>query len=612
MPKRKHTRFRKVIVTYLSEVKGSLFVACLCTLGLTLTDLLRPWPLKIIFDNILLNKPLPSYLTFLDGIFQDGKTISLVAISLTIILITLLKSFFAYSQLYLTSRVGYKLAHSFRTELFIHLQSLSISYHKRTQAGELLTKVTSDTNKLRDVLTDIALPFTTELLTLVGMLIIMSALDWKLSLIAFATFPALVWLSFYRYRTIKDSAKRQRKAEGKIASRLSEILNSVVVVQAFGQERYEEERFENQSIQTLKQSIRTARLEAAAARGVDIIGAVGTWAVILLGSLQALKGHITPGTVLILASYMHSLHGPIRHLSKLSSKFSKSAVSAQRIAEVLEVEPEIQDRPNAIKASRLKGEIVFEDVSFGYTDGNDVLKNVSFALRPGQHVALLGPSGSGKSTLASLMLRFYDPHKGTVRVDGVDVRDYQLESLRGEIGVVLQESILFGATIKENIAYGKPGATMEEIVASAKAANAHNFIVGLENGYDTVIGERGGTLSGGQRQRVAIARTFIRNVPILILDEPMTGLDVESEESVREALQRLMVGKTCLLITHDLRTVVEADLILILEDGRIVEQGVHKDLLINSPRYVDLFSLKVSRSEKRIVPSRVFGNVLNG
>jgi ABC-type multidrug transport system fused ATPase/permease subunit len=597
--KKKHSRFREVLLNHVSAVKGSLSIAALCTLVLALTDLVKPWPLKIIFDNVLLDKPLPEYLSFLKGVVESDKTLSIIIISSSIILISLFKSFSGYFQLSITSRIGYKLAHSLRRELFIHLQRLSISFHRRSETGELLTKVTNDTNDLREVFTEFGLAFISEMLSLLGMFAIMLALNWRLSLVVFATFPVLLFLSFYRYRTIRDSAKRQRKAEGKIASRVGEVLSSILVVQAFAREKYEGARFDAQSAETLHESIKTARMEAAAARAVDIVSALGLWAVVLFGSLQALNGQLTPGNVYIFASYMSSLYGPIRNLAKISAKFSKTVVSAQRIAEVLDTDPEIKDHPEAINAADLRGEIVFDKVSFAYQDGSQVLTDVSFKISHGQHVALLGPSGSGKSTISALISRFYDPQSGCILIDGLDVKNYKRESLRSEIGIILQDSILFGASIKENITYGKLDASMEEIVAAANKANAHEFIVGLEDGYDTIVGERGCTLSGGQRQRIAIARTFIRDVPILILDEPMTGLDVESEMAVKDALQRLMSDKTCLLITHDLQSALDADLVLILEDGRIVEMGKPGDLMIESQRYRKLYELKFSQYEDR-------------
>jgi ABC-type multidrug transport system fused ATPase/permease subunit len=282
-------------------------------------------------------------------------------------------------------------------------------------------------------------------------------------------------------------------------------------------------------------------------------------------------------------------------MAKLSTKFSKAAASAERLSAVLEVAPEIQDRSDAIEAKDIKGEVLFEDVSFDYGDGKDILNDVSFAVQPGQRVALVGASGAGKSTLVSLILRLYEAQEGSVRIDGVDVRDYKRKSLRRQIGIVLQDSVLFGTTIRENIAYGKLDANDEEIVAAAEAANAHEFIVSLEDGYETIVGERGDTLSGGQRQRIAIARAVIRDTTILILDEPMTGLDVESEAKVQEALDRLMAGKTCFLITHDLHSVTNADLVLVLEGGRIVERGTHGDLMAGGSQYRQLREFKVSR-----------------
>jgi ATP-binding cassette, subfamily B, bacterial len=298
---------------------------------------------------------------------------------------------------------------------------------------------------------------------------------------------------------------------------------------------------------------------------------------------------------LLFSSYVGSMYKPVRNLARLSNKYSKAIVSAERISGILEVEPEIQDAPGAVEAPELAGEVVFEDVSFDYGDDDGVLKDVSFTIRPGQRVALVGASGAGKSTLASLILRLYQPQEGSIHIDGVNIRDYKLKSLRRQIGIVLQDSVLFGATIRENIAYGRLDATDDEIEAAARAANAHDFIVRLEDGYDTVLGERGDTLSGGQRQRIAIARAIIRNVPILILDEPMAGLDVESEAKVQEALDRLMAGKTSLVITHDLHAVAEADLILVLEDGRIVEHGSHDNLMAQSRHYRQLQDFKLGR-----------------
>ena len=585
-------RFDKVIRQHLADVKGRLSVAAVCTLLLAFADLLRPWPLKLIFDYILFNKPIPHSLSFVHGLISRGQIQAIIIISSGIVVIALLKSFAAYSQMHIVSQIGFRFAHSLRRALFVHLQRLSLSFHTRMRSGELLTNITSDTNVLRDALIEFVLTFISEFLTLLGMVVIMVAVNWRLSLIVLAVSPVLAFLSLLRYRKIRDSARRQRKAEGQIAAKASEVLSSMHVVQAFGRESYENERFENDSAEALKESVRTARLEAAAARAADLTVAVGTWAVVLVGSLEALRGQMTPGNVLVFAAYMNSMYTPIRNLAKLSSRVSRAAVTARRIADVMDLEPHVQDAPDAMEAVSLKGKMAFDNVSFAYDTGAPVLRNVSFSVAPGQHVALLGRSGSGKSTLSALTLRLYDAQTGSITIDGVDIRKYRLESLRREFGIVLQDSLLFATTVRENIAYGKLDATEQEIIAAAKAANAHDFIMELENGYETVVGERGATLSGGQRQRIAIARTFIRNMPILILDEPMTGLDIESESAVREALRRLMAGRTSILITHDLEAASEADLILLLADGGIVEQGSHQELLARSGQYRDLWEFR--------------------
>jgi ATP-binding cassette subfamily B protein len=585
-------RFYRVVREHLVEVKGRLSIAALCTVLLAFADLLRPWPLKLIFDYILFKKPIPHSLSFMHGLLSHGQIAGIIIISSGIVAISLLKSFAAYSQTHIVSQIGFRFAHSLRRALFVHLQRLSLSFHARMRSGELLTNITSDTNVLRDALIEFVLTFVSEFLTLLGMIAIMVTVNWRLSLIVLAVSPVLVFLSLLRYRKIRDSARRQRRAEGQIAAKASEVLSSMHLVQAFGRGSYEKERFESDSAEALKESVRTARLEAAAARAADLTVAVGTWAVVLVGSLEALRGQMTPGNVLVFAAYMNSMYTPIRNLAKLSSRVSRAAVTGRRIADVMDLEPHVKDAADAIEAANLKGSIAFDNVSFAYDTGEPVLKNVSFSVAPGQHVALLGRSGSGKSTLSALTLRLYDAQTGSITIDGVDIRKYRLESLRQEFGIVLQDSLLFATTVRENIAYGKLDATEQEIVTAAKAANAHEFIMELENGYDTVVGERGTTLSGGQRQRIAIARTFIRNMPILILDEPMTGLDIESESTVREALQRLMAGRTSILITHDLEAAADADLILLLAEGRIIEQGSHQELLAREGQYRDLWEFR--------------------
>ena len=566
-------------------MRGKLLVAALSTVALMVAELLGPWPFKIIFDYVLLGRALPHALAFLQPTLAWGKGISILWISLSIVVLALLQAGGSYLQIFCTSRIGYEIAYGLRRELFTHLQSLSLSFFNRGRSGEVLTKLTADTTALSELFRDSMVEIMTHPLILIGMFAAMFALNWQLGLIVLATLVPLYYALFYLFRHVKLSVRRQRAQEGKIASRISETLSSVALMQAFGREQHEAELFDAESARTRDESVRAARMEAAAARTIEIISAVGKWAVVLVGSLQVLKGRMTPGDVLIFWGYVGKMYKPMRTLSRLSTKFTRASVSAERISEILDIEPEIKDAPDAVEAVNLRGEIVFDHVSFDYGDGRHVLKDASFSVRPGQRVALVGASGAGKSTIVCLLLRLFDPQSGSIRVDGLDIRRYACDSLRREIGVVLQDSVLMGATVRENIAYGKPDAPMHEIVAAAEAANAHDFISSLEQGYDTVIGERGATLSGGQRQRIAIARALIRSAPLLILDEPMTGIDVESEQKIREALDRLMAGKTCIFITHDLELPAEADLVLVLDEGRVVEQGTHLELLSRNGHY---------------------------
>ena len=546
-------------------------------------------------DHGILQHPLPRSLHLLQGLVDGDRVMFLAVAAAGILLIALCDGVFSYFQIFITSSVGYRMVYALRRELFAHLQSLSLSFHNHARSGDLLTRIAGDTNTLKDVFAESILQFASYALTIIGMFAIMFSLSWRMSLIAMATLPLLGYSLFHLYRKTKASAKKQKKQEGKVASRMSEVLTAIPLVQAFSRERYEEEQFDAVTAKSLQESIRIARLEAAATRSSELITALGTAVAVLFGAMQVLNGQMMPGELVLVVSYLTNMYKPLRKLAKLSSDLSKAMASADRISEVLDIEPEIQDAPDAIDAGRLRGEIAFQRVSFDYGDGRDVLRDVSFAVPPGRRLALVGASGAGKSTIVSLILRLYEPQQGTIFLDGIEIQHFTRESLRRQIGLVLQQSILFGATIRENIVYGKPEASEGEIVAAAQAANSDEFIRELEDGYDTVIGERGATLSGGQRQRIAIARALIRDAPILILDEPMTGLDVESEAKVREALDRLMAGKTCLMITHDLQAVADADEVLVLEEGHIIERGKHDDLVANSRRYRQLYELDASR-----------------
>ncbi len=589
----KKTRTLAAIVReHLSEVRGSLILSAFCMAGYTLTELIAPWPLKIIFDHILLDKRLPGSLIWLSPVISFGKPAAVIAISLAILLIALFRGVFAYFQSFITSRIGYELVYRLRSELFGHLQQLSLSFHARVRTGELLTKVVSDTSALKDVFAESALTFTSHLLTVVGMFIIMFTLNWRMGLIVLATFPFLSYALFGVYRRIKASARMQREREGAVASRIHEVLSSLQIVRAFAREKLEQERFDRDSTYTLEEGIRTARMEAAATRSVEIISAAGLCAVVLFGALQVIGGRMLPGEVLIFTAYLTSMYKPLRTLARISSQYSKAMASAERIAEILRIEPELVDDKQGVKVSSLKGEIVFRDVSFDYGDGIDVLNNVSFTISAGERVALVGASGAGKSTIANLLLRFYQPQSGMILIDGLEIEKYQRQSLRRRIGVVMQESILIGASIRENIAYGKTDATDKEIEEAAIEASAHEFISKLPEGYETIIGERGSTLSGGQRQRICLARAIIKQPSLLILDEPTSAIDAESTMLIQNALNKLQQGKTMIVISHQFAGIEEFDQILVLKNGRIIEQGTHTQLIALKGYYHDLFYLQ--------------------
>ena len=591
-PARRRT-LRAIVRAHLREVRGSLAVAILCMAGFTVTELLAPWPLKIIFDHLLLDREVPAALAWLAPLLRGEKRTAIVLLAGSILGIALLRGLFAYFQSFLTTRIGYELVFRLRQELFAHLQQLSLSFHLRSRTGELLSRVVSDTSALKDVFAESALSFGAHSLTVVGMFLVMFSLDWQMALVVLGSFPFLVFALFGVYRRIKASARRQREREGAVASRLHEVLSTLQVVRAFARERLEQQRFEDEGARTLTEGIRTARLEAAATRSVELVSAAALCAVVLFGSLQVLQGALLPGEVLVFTAYLTSMYKPLRTLARISSQYSRAMASAERIAAIFEIDPEPLDEETGLVVPALRGEIVFRDVSFRYdstTEGGDLtLDRISFTIEPGQRVALVGASGAGKSTIASLLLRFYTPQSGSILVDGQPIERYQRTSLRRQIGVVLQESILLGASVRENIAYGRPDATAEEVEEAARQAFAHDFITQLPEGYETILGERGSTLSGGQRQRLCLARAILLRPSLLLLDEPTSAIDAESARLLQASLDRLQQGKTMIVISHQFSGIESFDQILVLRAGRLVETGTHAELLARGGYYAELF-----------------------
>jgi len=587
-PPRPGARLRVLVRACLKERRLALSLAAVALLGVVLADVLAPWPLKIIFDHILLAKPLPPTLALLQPVLDWGTWPALTVATLAIAAIALAGGVLAYLQLYTTAKVGHRITWRLRGELFAHLQRLSLAFHRDSRSGELLTKVAGDTNLLRDMFSDWALTLGRHALTLVAMLSVMFLLNWQLALVVAATLPPLLGVIFVLNRRVKASVREQRKHEGLMATRLNEVLSSIALVQAFGRHTYEEDRFSREIEANYESGMRTTRTTGAIVKAIAVISAAGTAITVLLGAHEVLAGRLTPGELLVFITYVTSLYKPVRDLGRLSAKFSRATVSAQRVAEILDHEPDIADAPDVLELKRPAGEIVFENVSFGYGAGRPVFDGLSLRIAAGERVALVGPSGAGKSTLLNLLLRLYEPTAGRVLIDGIDIRRFTRDSLRREIGIVLQDNILFGVSVRENIAYGRPDAPLDAIEAAARSARAHEFIVDLPEGYDTEIGERGATLSGGQRQRLCLARALVKEPAILVMDEPTASIDAVSARLINEAVARVHRNRTLIVISHEYSDMASYDRILVLQNGRLVESGAHEALLKARGTYLAL------------------------
>lgn len=557
--------------------------------------LLEPWPLKLLVDYVLVPQAgaPPGILAGLG----PGALIGLAA--LMVLLVAGGRAAAAYASTVALALAGNRVLTAVRADLYRHIQRLSLTFHSRARTGDLITRLTSDISRLQEVTVTAILPLAVNLLTLFGMLLVMLWLNWQLALLALSVVPAFIFMMNRGGRRIRSVAREERKREGVLATSAAETLGSIKVVQALGIEALLEKAFARQNNKSLSEGVRGRRLSAGLERSVDVLVAVGTALVIGYGATQVLNGVMLLGDLLVFTAYLKSAFKPMRDLAKYTGRIAKASAAGERIVEVLDTTPDVRDLPGAAPAPPLKGHVVFSQVCFAYEPGREALRDLSLIVSPGTRVALVGPSGGGKSTLSHLLLRFYDPLRGRVLIDGRDLRDYTLVSLRRQIAVVLQESVLFAASVRENIAYGAPYATEQQIIAAAKIANAHDFIMQLPQGYETVLGERGATLSGGQRQRIAIARAAVRAAPIVILDEPTSGLDQASERAVSAALERLTSGRTTFLIAHDLRTVEQADLVCYIEQGQIVERGSHAELLSHNGKYAALYRQKLADRQAR-------------
>src|SRR6195256_5704716 len=598
-PKRKFTLSTRLkIVDLLHPHWTALTLAFVAVLGETLTDVLEPWPVKIVVDNLLQHKRLPGWIERpVIALFGDNQIAILNFAIGAVAAIAVVGALSSYAEKYLTTSVSQWVTHDLRRMLYGHIQRLSLAEYDETRTGDLISRVTSDINAVQDFVNTALLGMLVNILTLVGMIGVMFYINWRFTLIALSVSPVLFVFVYVFTRRIKKFSRAVRKKESDLTSVVQEVFSSIRVVKAFAREDYEQERFEAYSLENVETALKARSLKAKLAPMVEVIVAIGTCLVLWYGARLVLNGSLSAGVLIVFLLYLGKMYKPMRDLSKMTDTVSKAAVGFERIQEVLEIESKVRDLSRAKKAPKFKGKIEFEHVSFSYDGDNLVLKDINFTIQPGQIAALVGPSGTGKTTVISLIPRFYDPTSGKVKIDDHDVREYTLKSLRQQISFVLQDTLLFHATIWENIAYGRPDAPRKQIEEAARLANAHEFIEKMSEGYDTMVGERGISLSGGQRQRIAIARAIIRDTPILILDEPTSGLDAASEQLVFEALDHLMEGKTSIVIAHRLSTIRRANVIFVIKDGGIVERGTHEELLKAGGLYASLYELQFQQGD---------------
>ena len=566
---------------------GGAYAALIATVAMTL---LRPWPLKLVLDVVLLGKrQLTDVLPWLPASAAGvDKTLLLTLLCVSLVVIVLLESLFSYWQKISFSAVGQSSTTDILEHVFTHVQTLPSSTGDR-RTGDVILRLTSDVKTLRDLLVNHVQQLGNYGFTFVSTLAVMTWMNWRLTALAVIVVPFISFASYHFSANIRRTTKQKRAREGAVAAIVQENLHSVAVVQAFAQEERERKRFRQEARRSLKASLEAVRLGGAFTRSIKVLNTIGTAMIVWLGATRVLEGTMSPGDLVVFVAYVNELYTPIQNMSELTVQFMESLVSGERVLELVQTAPRIGDRPNAVTAHRFAGEVAFEDVVFGYEKDKPVLNGLSFHVDAGQMIALVGGSGAGKSTVLNLLLRFFDPWQGRVLIDRQDIRGFKLRSVRSQLSVVLQESVLFRRPVRENIAYGQPGARMEDIVAAAKAARAHEFIERMPDGYDTILDEQGSNLSGGQRQRIALARAFLRNSPILILDEPTSGLDALTESELTETLDELVRGRTTIIIAHRFSTIERADRILVLENGRVVQEGTHRDLVAQPGPYRELF-----------------------
>ncbi len=587
----------------LRPYRGSLAIILTAMIVQSAMTLAAPWPLKIILDNVILGRRLSPWMnSWLSPMLEHGHRVHLAMLAAgAVVVIALLNALASYLANYFTESVGQWVANDLRMRTYHHLQYLSLRYYDTHQSGVLLSTITADVLTIQNFASSATLGIVIDMITILGMLVIMFFMNWDFTLIAVAVTPLMLLLASRFKKAVKKSTHEVRKQQSNIVAVVQQDLESIRVVKAFGRQELEQQELQAVSHATVAAALKARQVKALLSPLVSIIVACCVGFVLWRGSLLILAGWMTAGELTVFLSYLGSFFKPVKDLASMNNSIAQTAVAVERIRQILDADSILPEKPDA-REQVIHGEIVFDHVAFAYDESYPVLRDVTFTVNAGQMIGVVGPTGGGKSTIMSLIPRFYDPSAGKILVDGVDVRDYRLQSLRDQIGYVLQETVLFRGTVRDNIAYGRAGATDEEIIEAAKLANADEFISRMPNGYQSFVGDRGDTLSGGQRQRIGIARAIIRNNPILILDEPTAALDTESERLVIEALERLMKGRTVLTIAHRLSTIRDADKIIVLKGGVVAEQGTHDQLLALGGTYAELYSVQFDTTAAKAAP----------
>lgn len=558
---------------------------------ITLTGLLGPWPLTILIDSVLGTHELPPILQWLLGSLAGNRQTILVFAVAAGLGVTLLEQGLKVVSSYLQTKLEQQMILDFRSDLFEHAQRLSFAFHDQNQAGQLIFAIYNQAGSAVGLLTTLQ-PLVQSVLTLGGMFWIILRMDWQLALLALTVVPFLYAATVHYSTHVQARLRQVKRMEGETLSLIHEAIAMLRVIVAFGRERYEAQRFRDQGEQAMTARVKVTVQQTLFALAVSTATAVGTSLVLGLGAYRVLAGELTTGQLLVVMAYVGLVYKPLEMISYILGQLQDRFASLQIAFDLLDTAPEIQDTPQAKELSRAQGHLRFEGIHFHYSSRAETLQDISFEAKAGQVVALVGPTGAGKTTLISLLPRFYQPQQGRITLDGHNINDLTLKSLRAQISLVLQEPLLFSGTIADNIRYGRLEASMAEIIAAAQAANAHDFILRLPNQYETKIGERGVQLSGGERQRLCVARAFLKDAPILILDEPTAAIDSKTEALILDALDRLMVGRTTLMIAHRLSTIRHADRILVIQQGQLVEQGTHAELLQRAGLYKQLHDLQ--------------------